>query len=369
MSWLDFSGGWMWLTPGILLIIFSCLMFLGLKFVSKGGYEEGEQRPISVIVAARNEFENLGKFLEPVLNQVYREYEVIVVIDRCDDQSPDLLATKKRIYPHLRTIEITSLPEGWTGKKYAIHCGVEAARFEYLAFTDADCEVGPGWLKEINKAFGKDSDVVLGISPYRRQKGGLNLFVRFETLVTAVRYISAAGWGFPFMAVGRNLAYRKSFYRESGGMEVVKDRVSGDDDLIVNRGGKGKKVSVMLNTDSFVYSEPPADFASWIRQKLRHLHAGRDYRPGTKALLGLLHFFHAIFYLSLAIVLWNHPAWQIAGGIYLVWLMMAITVHVPNARKWNSTDLIFLYPVLDLVYMLYISIAGPAGLILKPKWK
>lgn len=327
------------------------------------------ERSISIIIAAKDEEENLRHNLPFVLNQTHKNFELIVVLDRCRDGSESIVDNAMKEDSRIRKLVIEKLPTGWTGKKWAIQCGVEAASNELLAFTDADCRPTPKWLESINNAFGEDKELVLGLSPFEKRKGSLNLFVRFETLLTAMRYVAAAGWGAPYMSVGRNLAYRKSFFESVGGMKSFSGRLSGDDDLLVNHFAGGRDVGVMLSNDSMVYTDAPGTVRDWLRQKLRHFSSGSAYKPLTKAFLGGFHLFHAIFYISLLFVLLSSPAWYIFPGIYAIWLLLALLVHYPNARSWKSLDLILFFPILDLMYMLYNTLVGPAGWILKPNWK
>ena len=80
-----------------------------------------------MVIAAHNEAENLSEYLPGVLEQEYEDYEVVVALDRCTDGSKKVLEAFKSAYDHLEWVEITSTPEGWGNKKYALKMAIDKA--------------------------------------------------------------------------------------------------------------------------------------------------------------------------------------------------------------------------------------------------
>ncbi len=99
--------------------------------------------PISAIVPARNEADNLERVVRSLSRQP-EIAEILVVNDQSTDGSRDVLARVAAEIPRLRVLENTELPEGWVGKNYAASLGATAARGDWLLFTDADTEHLPG---------------------------------------------------------------------------------------------------------------------------------------------------------------------------------------------------------------------------------
>lgn len=148
---------------------------------------------MSVIISARNEAKNLSEFLPSILTQDYRDYEVIVVNDCSLDGSEFLLKDMQAKYPRLKVVTINEHDRFKTGKKFALTLGIKGAANEHLLFTDADCQpASDQWIRLMMRNFKPGVEIVLGYSPYRRTKGFLNAFIRFETVKTAVNYLSAA---------------------------------------------------------------------------------------------------------------------------------------------------------------------------------
>jgi cellulose synthase/poly-beta-1,6-N-acetylglucosamine synthase-like glycosyltransferase len=324
---------------------------------------------ISILIAAHNEAHNLQRFLPTALTQDFGgEYEVIVALDRCTDASAQVVAAMQERHAHLRVIHIQALPDGWTGKKQALHLAIQAAQHDCLALTDADCALPPLWLQGMAHQFAAGKDLVLGVSPYAAAPGLLNLLIRFETLITALLYIGLARLGLPYMAVGRSIGYRKAWFEAVGGFKDIAHRLSGDDDLLVNRADRATKIGFMTSLATQVISLPKTAWKDWIGQKVRHGSAGTAYKPTSLLILSLIHGLHLIFYLSLIVVLCLQSAvlWALTIYIMRTCLMVALIGFIPNRGK---VGLMLAFPLLDLMYMVYLMLLLPAAACIQPKWK
>jgi biofilm PGA synthesis N-glycosyltransferase PgaC len=194
--------------------VFSRLAF----YTIKKGNAIAHVEPVSIIIAARNEYKNLEKNLPSILNQDYPNYEVIVVNDCSWDDSQKLLEYYQEQYPHLKICQLIEQEKYPTGKKFALTIGIKSAQNNQLFFTDADCSPASNqWLRLMQSQFTDGKEIVLGYSPYKKYNSVLNLFIRFESVFTAMAYMSAALGKHAFMGVGRNLAYtRELFFRFKG---------------------------------------------------------------------------------------------------------------------------------------------------------
>jgi biofilm PGA synthesis N-glycosyltransferase PgaC len=323
---------------------------------------------ISIILAAKNEAENLRRFLPGILNQSYTcNFEVVLVLDRCTDDSAVVASEYQSRYPRLRTIAIDDLPMGWTGKKHALNMAIQAARYDCLAFTDADCELPPTWLSGMATEFSKGSDLILGVSPYAPARGFLNLLIRFETWMTAILYVGLAFFRLPYMGVGRSLGYRKSWFEAAGGFTDIAHRLSGDDDLLVNRAADPAKTGLLTALETQVVSLPKTTWRAWMQQKIRHGSAGTAYKPASILILSAFHGLHLIFYLSLIVVLCAQPAYGWALMIYLL-RTAAMTLILATLPWRNKAALLVAFPLLDAAYLIYIALLAPAAAFIRPKW-
>jgi cellulose synthase/poly-beta-1,6-N-acetylglucosamine synthase-like glycosyltransferase len=361
----------------ILFICLTGLMYLTVQFAIFLGWHrippsydlpENELPSLSVIIAAHNEAENLRRFLPSVLNQKYPDFEVLLVLDRCTDESLEVAREWKSRFPHLRIVEINEQKPGWASKKLAISHGVGAARHDMLVFTDADCEVESNWLKEV-AGHAKGRSIVLGLGYYFRYPGLLNAFIRFETLYAAFQYIGFAGLGFPYMGVGRNLAYRKSFFLEKGGFAAFREQLSGDDDLFVNAFGNKGNTGLMFVSGSRTWSEPKRTFMQWINQKVRHISASSQYNLRSRFLLGLFHLSHMGFYAGILICLFLPVSKTLVLSAYICRLMLSWLLFRLLAKKMGALPGSGIFPILDFLFFLYNLMVVPLGLIAKPRWR
>lgn len=363
------------LLPGIL--IGSILLHLGMRIWLYAGWQKAlkqnnvssQQPGCSVIIAARNEARNLSRFLPGLLQQAYPDYEVIISLNHCEDNSLEVVRDFVQKYPHLRFLEIQETPKGWAPKKWALKQGIQESKFDRLVFTDADCEVTSSWLQEIAWVWDEKTTIVLGLGRYFAYPSLLNLFIRYETSHTAFQYIGMAAHGHPYMGVGRNMAYSKSLYSEVGGFESFKSSLSGDDDLFVNAYGKGNKMKVLLSEDSHTFSEPERRFGSWVRQKVRHVSASVKYSLRSKIFLASFHLSQIALYAALGGLLLFGEYVGPAFLLYVVYLSIAWYIFGNMNKAVREPDLLAWYPLLDMLYVVYNLSMVPLGLIVKPEWK
>lgn len=345
--------------------------YIALPWWNKEAENQSEEGPsLSVIIAARNESANLNLHLAKWLSLPYvGDWELILVLDRCTDDSEAFAQSLQGQFARLNVISIERTPPDWAPKKWALNQGMEAAQYDHFLFMDADCDPAEGWLQAMGGAFAQDKELILGLGPYLKRGGLLNAFVRYETFLTGLMYIGLARWGRPYMAVGRNLAYTRTFFEQAGGFSAHRQRLSGDDDLLVNAAGKSAKIGTLVTGSSQTLSEAPPNWRSWYHQKIRHLSAGTAYRFSSQLFLGLFHGVHAIFYLSSLLVLWDSQDWQLLLGTFFVRYCLLLGLLWKPFRKWGPTAPVGTFLLSDILYLFYNLLLFPASLVSQPKWK
>lgn len=344
--------------------VFSRLAF----YTIKKGNAIAHVEPVSIIIAARNEYKNLEKNLPSILNQDYPNYEVIVVNDCSWDDSQKLLEYYQEQYPHLKICQLIEQEKYPTGKKFALTIGIKSAQNNQLFFTDADCSPASNqWLRLMQSQFTDGKEIVLGYSPYKKYNSVLNLFIRFESVFTAMAYMSAALGKHAFMGVGRNLAYTRELFFRFKGYAKHQHILSGDDDLHVNQAANSKNVSVQLDPNSFMITEPKRTFDAWQRQKTRHNSTGKYYKSRDKWFLGT-YFSSLLFFYSLFIfLLFTSFDYRIILGIYVFRFLVQTVIFYGVLKRLKSMSLIWFIPILDFMYLFYIYIFGTIGLFSKQK--
>jgi chlorobactene glucosyltransferase len=140
-----------WLIVGALLLILGNILANLRSFDGLRRAEPPEKPPlVSILVPARNEERSIGDCVGSLLRQDYPNCEIIVLDDHSEDDTSVIIkrlfadAAKARPDLKMRLVRGEELPEGWTGKNWACHQLAQAARGEFLLFTDADTTHAPG---------------------------------------------------------------------------------------------------------------------------------------------------------------------------------------------------------------------------------
>ncbi|HZX58333.1 MAG TPA: glycosyltransferase [Mucilaginibacter sp.] len=327
--------------------------------------------PISVIISARNEAKNLAENLPSVLEQDYPDFEVVVVNDCSLDDSEEVLKEIAAKYPKLKVVTVVEHERFKTGKKFAITLGIKAAKNEHLLFTDADCKpASSNWISRMALNFTTPAEIVLGYSPYYSSVGFLNGFIRFETLRTAINYLSWALAGDAYMGIGRNLAYTKTLFFKNKGFASHMHVMSGDDDLFVNENATPDNTVIEIHPEAFTFSPAKNSFATLYRQKRRHMGVGKMYKNKHRRMLSFDALTGFLFYilLILCLVFGHDPL--LAVGLLLFRGITQGILYYRIFRKLDGKNLIWYLPFFDLVYYVYLNIFGLIGTFIKnTQWK
>ncbi|MCX8019826.1 MAG: glycosyltransferase [Chitinophagaceae bacterium] len=354
----------------IIQLFYYFYFFARLAFYTPKKKLKSQQHPVSVIICARNEDENLARNLPGVLVQHYPStFEVIVVDDQSTDDTRYVLEQLKKTFRFLRSVEIKQEALHIPGKKYPLSVGVREARHEILLFTDADCvPASEHWIEKMQYAYEDQTEIVLGYGAYHKKKGMLNRFIRFETFHTAIQYLSYALAGIPYMGVGRNLSYRKQLFFRHKGFSSIRQIPGGDDDLFVNLAAHRHNTAVVIDPEAITRSVPKSSWKEWFRQKRRHYTTAKYYKPKHKFLLGLYALSHFLFYplLVLCAVWYN---WKIAIAVFLIrtitqWVIFSRCMHKLDEKDLKPWILFF-----DIALFFYYTIFS-FSLFRKPaaKW-
>ena len=304
---------------------------------------------VSVIICARNENENLKKFLPSVLNQKYPLFEVIVVDDGSIDGSKRTLKEEFKEFPHLRVLDY-DLEKESVGKKQVLEFGIENAKGEYLVMTDADCKPSsPFWLVGMVNGFADNSELVLGIGMYEKNKGWLNKLIQLDTLHIIVQYFSFALAGFPYMSVGRNVAYKKSLFQSLGGFKNHYDVAGGDDDIMINEMSNSTKLNVVYSPNSQTISVPKTTWKSFINQKSRHISASLKYNKTNLMLLSTSYLFATLWYASIVLMICYSDNLAIVLTIVVLKKMILYSILRRIFAKIGVAELMLLSIIIDIL--------------------
>src|SRR5690606_3329279 len=294
---------------------------------------QGKKVPVSVIVCAKNEAENLKRFIPKILEQNYPNFELILINDASTDGSLEIMEEFQQNDIRVKIVNVQNNEAFWGKKKYALTLGIKKARNPYLLFTDADCTPESDlWIENMSAHFQPNKSIILGYGGYIKQKMSLlNKLIRYETLFTAIQYFSYARLGSPYMGVGRNLAYTShEFFAQNGFASHLHIR-SGDDDLFVNQAATRENTALCFEGSSFTRSIPDSSFKNWIEQKRRHVSTAVLYKTEHKILLGTFFVSQFLFWVLFMILLILQVYWPVVVIIFALRLLIQYAVFYKSA--------------------------------------
>lgn len=362
---LDSTEKILLVTTGILFIIqviyYLCLynrIHTRNRAVKRGDtHFSQELPPISVIICAREESENLRCNLNAVLEQDYPQFEVIVINDGNTDESEDYLTLLEDKYPHLYHSFVPDSSRYISRKKLAVTLGIKASKYDWLVFTDAKClPQSNQWLRLFARNFTSRTQIVLGYSGFERGKGWLHKRVCFDNLFTSMRYLGFALAGSPFMGIGRNLAYRKELFYEQKGFSAHLNLQRGDDDLFINQVATSENTRVETDANAIVRMQPVFRAKDWREEKISYASTARLYRGAQRWLAGLETSTRLAFYgawIAMLVIGILNFHWLAAGIAFFIFLlrftMQAIIINKTAKNLEEKRRYYFTLPVFDLL--------------------
>ena len=316
-----------------------------------------EITPVSIIICFKNETKSISENIDSWLQQLEGSDELILVDDFSTDNSYDLVKSLQG--SHEAKIKLIKASNDVPGKKGALSDGVKAAQNPIILVTDADCKLPIKWKIKMLNEKDKETKFVLGYAPFITHQGFLNLFQRFENLITAIQYFSFAHAGAPYMGVGRNMLFAKNIFDE----EIFSNSniASGDDDLLVSAKANKLNTSLCLDPSSFVFSEAKPSVKSYFIQKSRHAASSTEYKLFHQVLLAAFATSQFISNLLFIILLFS-MYWKLSILAYVIRISVC-TLTISKTSKILKQEKMILYtPLLDMVlsgYYLLLSLLIP----------
>jgi poly-beta-1,6-N-acetyl-D-glucosamine synthase len=327
--------------------------------------------PVSIIICAKNEAENLKLFLPKIFSQDYPHFEVVVVNDCSYDSTEQVLKDFAEQYPQLKIVTIQEDENYKHGKKLALTLGIKGAQHEYLLMTDADCyPTSDQWLKQMSGAFTEKKQIVLSYGKYETRSGVLNRMIRYDTFTIAINYLSFALRGKTYMGVGRNLAYKKILFFENKGFANHYHIPSGDDDLFISEVANPENVTVQLSPEAFTASVPKTTWAEWIAQKARHLSTANFYKKGTQFLLVSQYLLSYLFYICILFSLFFSSLWLLSAVLLLFRSSILLFIHFSASKVLKEHGIWYYSIIFEVSFLCIYPIMHLKKRFEKPnKWK
>lgn len=354
--------------------LFIGFLIVGLLRLRGAGAPAGER--YSVLIAARNEEARIRQCVESVLNQTMapRCYDVVVVDDRSDDRTPDILAEIAEREPRVTVVTVRELPNGISPKKHALLKGLEAVRNPIVACTDADCVVPRTWLDTIDSHFDEHAGLVQGITSYRFIDGmsrALFVFQSLDFLSHGIVSAASIGAGLPLNANGNNIAWRRAAFDDVGGYGESGKVLLGDDDLLMQRihNHPTWRVRFMADRRGAVTTEPETTVGGTLRQRARWGSVSVHYGIRRVALLAGVFLFYCGIPAALLLGILDPLFLLVGAGMFAAKMVGELVPMVVGGIRFGQTRLLGWTPVISLPHLLLVLVAAFAGVFGAHEWK
>jgi len=343
------------------------------RFIKKTEHNESDYnwQGVSIVIAARSEYDNLQKLVPVLLEQDYPNYEILIVDDASCDGTTGYLEELEKMHPKIRGVFVTEeMKRNYQGKKLALSLGIKAAQNDIILLTDADCLPNSNqWIKHMVRPFHQSAgtEIVLGYSPFSKQGGMVNIISRMDNLYTGMTYFSYAMKKDPYMGVGRNLAYKRSLFFKHKGFASHLHIAPGDDDLFVQDAANSNNTEICLHPDGFVFTASKSNFGDWFSQKKRHNFVGKYYKFNHRFKLGMMALTHGLLWLTFIANAFKPESfgWAISL-ILLYWAIKWPLVHL-GFKKLKQSGMSLWIPIFDVLYVGYNAVFGLVAVFGKQK--
>jgi len=306
-----------------LILIISAYSILAFVLIS--GWQKikeikkGSTNPffISLIVAARNEEQNIKHLLDALVQQSYSKhfFEVIIIDDASDDQTAEIIQSYCSKYEHFKSISFKT----HKGKKTAVDFAVKNAKGKLIIQTDADCMPHKDWLQTTAFYYQQEHPQMI-IAPVLMKYG--NFFEAMQSLdflALMASGMATAGFGKPIMNNAANMAFEKQAYLNLSNPNN-KETNSGDDVfLLLNLKKEQKSIKVLKSRKAVVYTNAQKTFKDLIRQRMRWTSKSKYYRDKDiifTAITVLLTNFSLLFFLILTF--FQIKSFLFFAGLFLI---------------------------------------------------
>jgi cellulose synthase/poly-beta-1,6-N-acetylglucosamine synthase-like glycosyltransferase len=250
---------------------------IGWKRTNLLKIKSGEKTDVAIIVAARNEEDNILECLKSISFQTYSgNFEIIVVNDNSTDKTEKIISEFTLSHSNVKLINLSDF--SLEGKKNAISTAIRMTNSELIITTDADCTMGNKWLETIVFFYNQTkAKMIVAPVAFKAESGVFQKMQSLEMLALQGSTCGSLYYGKAIMCNGANLAYKKSVFGELNGFKGIEESASGDDVLLMYKINEKYKdeIKFLKNSDAVVYTKPKVKMKDFIEQRKRW--ASKDF--------------------------------------------------------------------------------------------
>ncbi|QIX62927.1 glycosyltransferase [Hymenobacter sp. BT18] len=328
----------------------------------------------SVLIAARNEAENLPKLIADLAQQhpVPGGFEVLIVDDHSTDATAALVTQAAATVPFsLRLLRLADDLAKPSGKKAAITAAIAAAQAPWLLLTDADCRVSPGWVSAFSTEARPEVQFISG--PVLLTGAGWLATLQGLELAGLVGVGAASiQLNAPTMCNGANLAYRRGAFEAVRGFAGNEAIASGDDEFLLHKLHQQFPAGIrfLKTPEAIVRTAAQPTLLDLLRQRVRWASKWKHYQTAAPQHLAVVVLLANLLYPLGALQWWWRPQdglWIL--GAWLLKLLGDVVFLSPVLRFLGRPRWLRWVPALQLAYGPYALLVGLLGLRGGYEWK
>ena len=347
-----------------ILIVFTYVVQAAVlrRGLLRASFRRTQQRPrVSILVAARNEENNLGACLESLVAVDYPKelLQILVIDDSSSDRTLEIARRFEARYPYARAIHLTRQVAGLSGKASAICQALDESTGEIILVTDADCVVPRTWVEAYVSYYTPEVGIVGGFTVLDRRGDRTPLFGKVQSLDWVYLLTvgaGAAGLGKPVSVLGNNFSFRRDAYDAVGGYRNLGFSIIEDFSLmqaVVRR--TDWRVCFPLDRGTAVYSKPMATFAEFHQQRKRWAAGGKEVSLFAKSLMAVAFLTHLLLPLGLAV-----PGLRSLAGVGILAVLAVDALLLwPSTHVLQRRDLLRYLVPFELFYFFYTTFFAP----------
>lgn len=334
----------------IFLIVYLFIQVINLLVISIIGFDKAPNHhssplpTLAILVAARNEAENLPQCLQSLVKLDYPKQlmEIWVGNDQSEDATEQIIDEFASQYPFIKKLNITENIGLAKGKANVLAQLAHQSSASFFLITDADIQVKTEWAKTMLGFFNHDTGIVSGTTVVDHS-GYLKPMQQMDWLYFMGLLLTFNRFKIPSTAVGNNMAIKREAYFATGGYENISFSVTEDFSLFKAVRDIGWKTVNMLHPDAINVSAPAANFTTLINQRKRWLTGAKALPLTWWVIFGIFGAFIPCICLLVAI------APTAALLIYAIKLgIQSITIYVQQKQLKLPTSFVAL-----IVYEMY----------------
>ena len=217
-------------------IIVAIMGVINLIFIKKPTLNDHNKDSslVSVLIPARNEEINIKRCIYSLVDQSYKNLEIIVLDDDSSDQTFEIVNELSQKFQSVSVVKGEKKSKGWTGKNWACYQLSNYAKGDFLLFIDADTKLQKNTIAEsISEMNDKDIDLI-SLFPNRITKTAVDKVISVTIgwfIFSCLPIIFSNKNPIFSSAFGQFLLFRKSAYFSIGGHEAIKEKILDDFEL------------------------------------------------------------------------------------------------------------------------------------------